>query len=85
MEDALGTFRVGTTGPGRRPALNARAEIVRLRSEGMSAASVARRFNRAAVPTPSGRGQWWPSTVLRHAEPGPWRDYIARYRARHPR
>ena len=66
--------------------LNARAEIVRLRAAGYGAAETARSLNRRGVPTPTGRGQWWPETVRRHADPmvrQQWARYIADYRARH--
>lgn len=67
-----------------RPAptnLQARAEIVRLQAEGYGLAKIARSLNTRQVPTPSGRGQWWPDTVRRHVDPGPWAAYIRRYRA----
>jgi len=65
--------------------VDARAEIVRLRASGLGASEVARSLNRRGVPTPTGRGRWWPETVKRHADPvhaARWRLYIADYRAR---
>lgn len=65
--------------------LDARAEIARLRAAGLTAADTARSLNRRGIPTPSGRGQWWPATVQYHGYPGykARRDaYIAARRAR---
>lgn len=72
-------------GPRPAPRVEARAEIVRLRASGLGAAEVARSLNRRGVPTPTGRGRWWPETVKRHADPVEamrWRLYVADYRAR---
>lgn len=60
--------------------LQARAEIVRLQAQGYGLAQIARSLNTRQVSTPSGRGQWWPDTVRRHVDPGPWAAYIRRYR-----
>jgi hypothetical protein len=65
----------------RSKPIEARAEIARLRAAGYGATPIARSLNARGIPTPSGRGQWWPATVLRHADPGPWTAYIRRYRA----
>jgi hypothetical protein len=62
--------------------LEARAEISRLLAAGYGHTSIARSLNARAVPTPTGRGQWWPASVRRHVEPGPWAAYVRRYRAR---
>jgi hypothetical protein len=62
--------------------IHARAEIIRLKAEGLGPAAIAARLNAGQVPTPSGRGQWWPDSVRRHVDPGPWADYIRRYRQR---
>lgn len=65
--------------------LTAQAEISRLRAQGYTAADIARSLNAGGVPTPSGRGRWWPATVQYHGFPGvkARRDrYIADYRAR---
>jgi len=65
--------------------VDARAEIGRLRAAGLGPAEVARSLNARGVPTPTGRGAWWPETVRRHADPivaAQWRDYMARYRAK---
>jgi hypothetical protein len=89
LEDVLGTFHVGADELcGCVPAgstIEARAEIVRLRAGGLGATAIAQSLNRRAVPTPTGRGRWWPETVKRHVDPGPWRDYMRRYRIRRPR
>lgn len=79
LDDALGTFVV-TIPPAP---VAARPEIVRLQAAGYGATAIARSLNRRQIPTPSGRGQWWPDTVRRHVDPGPWRDYIRRYRSQH--
>lgn len=79
LSDHLGTFTVGV------PTVDARAEIVRLRAAGYGTRTIARTLNARGVPTPSGRGQWHPATVQRHADPAPWAAYIARYRARQRR
>ena len=66
--------------------VNAQAEIVRLRAAGYGPSAVARSLNQRGVPTPSGRGRWFPETVKRHADPVErmrWARYIADYRARH--
>ena len=71
--------------PANARQINAVAEIVRLRAAGYGATAVARSLNSRGVPTPTGRGQWWPETVRRHADPTVrlrWNRYIADYRAR---
>lgn len=68
--------------------VNAVAEIVRLRAQGHGPTAIARSLNTRAVPTPSGRGRWYPETVTRHADPAArarWASYIAGYRARNGR
>jgi hypothetical protein len=80
LEDVCDTFRV-TVPPA--PGVTARPEIVRLRAQGYGHTEIARHLNSLGVPTPSGRGQWWPDTVRRHVDPGPWRDYIRHYRRQH--
>lgn len=61
---------------------NARPLIARLRAEGLGPTAIARRFTADGVPTPSGRGQWTHSQVIRHADPTKWRTYMRGYRAR---
>ena len=64
---------------------DARAEIARLRASGQSWRAVAHTLNQAGIPTPTGRGSWWPQTVMRHADQrarSDWSAYIARYRQR---
>lgn len=84
LEDELGTFRVGAPDDlcGCQP-IEARAEIVRLKAQGVGHTQIAKSLNTRGVPTPTGRGVWWPDTVKRHVDPVPWRDYIRRYRLRH--
>lgn len=74
--------------PANAQTINARAEIARLRASGTSTAGIARSLNARGVPTPSGRGRWWPETVLRHGDMmrrQQWAAYMARYRVRQPR
>ena len=81
LADTLGTMQIRTT----PPAAVAAPEILRLRAEGYGPAAIARSLNRRGVPTPTGRGKWWPDTVKRHAYPGErerWRAYINEYRRR---
>lgn len=66
------------------PVIQARAEIVRLKAAGYGHAEIARSLNRRSIPTPSGRGQWWPDTVRRHTDPlarARWNATMRRYRA----
>ena len=62
--------------------IEARAEIARLSAEGYGASTIARSLNARGIPTPTGRGQWWPETVRRHHDPQAWAAYIRRYRHR---
>jgi hypothetical protein len=82
LMDAPGysTIRLGAPAP----TLDARAEIVRLRAAGYGPTVIARTLNVRGVPTPTGRGQWWPETVKRHVEPGrsKWNASMRRYRGR---
>ena len=84
----LGTFHVSyrdgndICGCTPTPRVEARSEIVRLKSAGYGPSEIARSLNARAVPTPTGRGRWWPDTVKRHIDPAPWRAYIRRYRLR---
>lgn len=80
LEDAPGYSTLRLTGPA--PTVQARPQIVELRAAGQSWSSVARTLNARGVPTPTGRGMWWPESVRRHVDPAPWRDYIRRYRIR---
>ena len=66
-----------------RPAVYARAEIVRMRAQGYGTTAIARSLNARGYPTPSGRGQWWADTVRRHADPiarAQWANYVHDYR-----
>jgi len=72
------TIRLGA----QAPSLNARAEIARLQAAGYGTTVIARTLNARGVPTPTGRGMWWPDTVRRHVEPAGWAEYMRRYRRR---
>jgi hypothetical protein len=65
------------------PAINADAEIARLRTQGYGWRSVAASLNRRGVPTPSGRGQWHCNTAYRHVNRDVWAAYMRRYRRAH--
>lgn len=60
----------------------ARPIILRLHADGLGPTSIARHLNATGVPTPSGRGRWWPETVVRHRDPATWAAYMRAYRAR---
>lgn len=62
--------------------MDARDEIARLRLRGYSWHKIADSLNARQIPTPSGRGVWWPSSAQHHADPSGWRAYIAAYRRR---
>ena len=68
------TARTMATGP-------ARPIIVALRDQGRSWRAVARQLNAARVPTPSGRGQWQGSTVMRHLHADAHAAYMRGWRA----
>lgn len=62
---------------------DARVEINRLRAAGYGPTAIARSLNARGIPTPTGRGGWWPQTVRRHVDPAPWAAYIrTKYRPR---
>jgi hypothetical protein len=68
------------------PRIDARPEIVRLKAAGYSNRIIAEALNTRGIPTPSGRGRWHGTTVLRHADPAAaarWARYIAQYRQLH--
>lgn len=74
-------YLTGWTAPTRSTTgIEAAAEIQRMLAAGYRHTSIARSLNARAVPTPTGRGQWWPASVRRHVEPGPWAAYVRRYR-----
>lgn len=72
------TIRLGRQGP----AIAARAEIVRLQAGGYGPTEIARTLNVRGVPTPTGRGIWWPETVKRHVDGAAWAAYMRSYRGR---
>jgi hypothetical protein len=61
--------------------IEARAEIARLHADGHGPTAIARSLNARGIPTPTGRGRWYPETVQRHHDPAAWREYMRRYRA----
>ena len=68
---------------GRQVGADAAAgEIVRLVRDGYGYTEIARSLNARGVPTPTGRGQWWPATARRHVDRMGWAAYMRRYRAR---
>ena len=71
---------VGAARPPARPA-PARVVIAELRAGGMSWHAVARTLNASGVPTPSGRGRWYPETCNRHANPDAHAAYMRAWRA----
>jgi hypothetical protein len=73
LHDALGTIRIR---------IEARPTIAALRAEGLGPTAIARTLNTQGISTPSGRGRWYPETVLRHVDPGPWNAYMREYRRR---
>lgn len=60
--------------------MDTRAEIVRLQASGLGPTAIARRFNTLGVSTPTGRGRWYPETILRHVNPAPWAAKMRLYR-----
>src|SRR5204862_1102854 len=72
------TIRLGAPAP----TISARAEILRLEAAGYGSTVIARSLNVRGVPTPTGRGRWWPETVRRHVHPEPWAAYQRSYRRR---
>jgi hypothetical protein len=63
----------------------ARSEIIRLRGQGYSWRTIADSLNTRQVPTRSGGGQWWPSSVRTQSDPDlvrAWAGYIKAYRGR---
>lgn len=59
-----------------------RAVIAELRAEGLGPSAIANRLNAHGIPTPSGRGRWYGTTVQRHADPEQWAATMRAYRAR---
>jgi hypothetical protein len=61
--------------------MSSATELVReLRAAGYSWHVIARTLNARGVPTPTGSGQWWPASAMRHYDPvarDAWRRYIA--------
>jgi hypothetical protein len=48
----------------------------------MGTTEIARSLNARGIPTPTGAGRWWHSTVHRTLYPERWAAYMDRYRAR---
>lgn len=76
-----GEYLTGWTAPSS-PANVARPRIAELRAAGYTYGQIARRLNHDGVSTPSGRGQWHPTTAQRHLHPAPWAARMRQYRAR---
>jgi hypothetical protein len=63
-------------------------EIARMSADGYGPTAIALSLNARGVPTPSGRGQWWPATVYRHGNPqarAAWAGYVRSYKQIHGR
>ena len=58
------------------------AWIATQRRRGASLREIAAVLNARAVPTPSGRGRWHPSTVKRCLDPRAWAEYVRLRRGR---
>lgn len=68
--------------------MNADADVARMVAAGYSWHQIAQSLNARGVPTMSGRGEWWASTVRRHFDDryrADWAGYVRRYRAVHGR
>jgi hypothetical protein len=77
-----GVDAVDTSTQGKAGAEAAAREITRMVDNGYGYIAIARSLNARGVPTPTGRGQWWPSSARRHVDRMGWADYMRRYRAR---
>jgi hypothetical protein len=55
-------------------------EIMRMRKAGESWRSIAAALNARKVPTSSGRGVWYASTVMRGLDGSRWAAYMRDYR-----
>ena len=73
LQSELGTFRVR---------IDARPTIAALRATGLGPTAIARHLNSHGINTPSGRGRWYPETVIRHENPDRWNAYMREYRRR---
>jgi hypothetical protein len=65
--------------------VDAHVEISRMLDDGYSRAEIARSLNARSIPTPSGRGRWWPSSVWRGGTTQgreEWAAYMRRYKHR---
>ena len=74
MGDQLALDGVGPDEP------DARTVIAELADAGHTSTSIAAALNARGVPTPSGRGRWWASTVEHYRNPSAWAEYVRRYR-----
>lgn len=62
---------------------DARATIAQLRASGDGWTKIARELNASGVPTPSGTGQWYPTSVYRHTTGrAGWNQYMRNYRSK---
>lgn len=64
------------------PPVAARPVIGQLRAAGYGWSTIARQLNTGGVPTPTGRGRWYPETVMRHLDPERHAAYMRDYRAK---
>ena len=54
--------------------------VIRMRASGESWRSIAATLNKRNVPTSSGRGVWYASTVMRGLDGSRWAAYMREYR-----
>ena len=57
-----------------------RRRVAKLRTQGLSWEACARDLNASGIPTPSGRGAWYASTVMRGMDSDKWAAYMRDYR-----
>jgi hypothetical protein len=59
-----------------------RPVIGQLRAAGLGWSNIARQLNTNGISTPTGRGRWYPETVMRTLDPERHAAYMRDYRAR---